>query len=170
MAGGSTIYLGQQFDPVMWGITLRDAVPSALQPPQTTRAIEGDWTPTGAIEYDEWGNRIVTATPAPDRNDTLFDGASNELIQAGGGHDNVYGPDGGDDHFKLGSGHDAGLGGAGNDLIEGEAGWDILAGGAGRDTLKGGADEDRINGGTGADVIDGSSVANDAMFIERRCA
>lgn len=68
-----------------------------------------------------------------------------DRMQAGRGHDRLFGR-GGDDHL---------YGAGGRDRLEGDAGDDRLYGQDDRDRLYGGSGRDRLNGGDGADRLHG---------------
>ena len=116
--------------------------PEADVNPVITRTIVGDLKPIDfdltaegvQTELDELGN-IKTAGADPNRDDTLYDSAGNDLVQGLGGDDTLLGNKGGDDHFEGGAGQDAVLGYDGNDVIEGGAGSDVLGGGHGDDRV-----------------------------------
>jgi len=79
------------------GITLGAESESATQPSGTGYTITGDFQPidfdptkAGVQEhYDDFGNVIVSGEAAPNRADTLYDSAGNDLINAGGGNDTI---------------------------------------------------------------------------------
>ncbi|MBF0614587.1 MAG: hypothetical protein G8237_09270 [Magnetococcales bacterium] len=78
----------------------------------------------------------------PTRSGMIYTGtAVNDAIQAGTGHDKLYGK-GGNDTLR---------GGEGNDYLSGSTGSDLLYGNAGADRLYGGTGTDTLTGGTGAD-------------------
>jgi Ca2+-binding RTX toxin-like protein len=142
LPGGETIELGTDFQEGDYGIEFEDA-PTA---PQTTRTITGDLTPVDhdpntpgvQFDYDDLGNVVTNPTqPMPDRADVLFGRDSEtqgDLIQSGGGNDEVYAW-------------------AGNDRIEGGAGADMVFAGNGNDLVLGGADTDLLYGGGGDDRL-----------------
>lgn len=133
-------------------------------------ASTGDWIETG------------------DGDDTVRGPASNSVVIAGAGNDNISmtaGPSvailgDGDDFFRGSSGNDTAFGGAGNDNLWGESGSDWLEGGDGDDLLVGGAerdsffsipwdasatilpDDDTLIGGAGNDTLT-SGEGNDVM-------
>jgi Ca2+-binding RTX toxin-like protein len=82
--------------------------------------------------------------------------ATDDVIDAGGGNDYVYGR-GGNDHLR---------GGAGTDYLYGEAGNDLLDGGSDNDYLHGGDGNDILDGGTGNDTLDGG-YGNDIYLFGR---
>jgi Ca2+-binding RTX toxin-like protein len=106
------------------------------------------------------------------RGDDLMSGDDgNDTLDAGGGHDQIWGRDG-DDLIYAGWGHDmvgAGLGddtiwaADGEDTILGEAGNDVLGGGEGRDELWGGTGDDLLFGGVEEDTL-GGGVGNDTLW------
>jgi len=171
----------------MLGIQLEDSPETT--PPNASTTIQGDLTPQDfdpatpgiQMQSDTFGNVIVTDTPSPDREDTLYDSASNDLIRALGGNDRIHASRGGDDDIDAGSGRDIVEAGAGNDRIQGGDGGDIIDGGAGDDTLYGqeaqtiadalaagsshegnGLKGDWIAGGSGQDTLIGTD-ANDVL-------
>lgn len=105
--------------------------------PQTTATILGDLNGT-----------------EPGRNDVLGGGPSNELIDALGGDDTLYGNDGDD---RL-------LGGLGDDILIGGAGRDRLEGQDGRDALEGDEDDDLLEGGGGVDYVLLGGAGDDRVF------
>jgi Ca2+-binding RTX toxin-like protein len=89
-------------------------------------------------QTDSLGNVITDAnSPAPDREDLLYDSAEADFIAAGGGDDVVLALRGGGDWVQGGAGRDRIQTGAGDDLVEGGSGEDIAQGGAGDDRLYG---------------------------------
>lgn len=163
---------------------LRDA-------PATSLTIEGDRQPEDwdseasgvQLGYDDLQNILVTDTPEPGREDTLYDGTANDHLLGHGGDDYLYAHRGGDNLLEGGDGSDIVVSLDGNDLlfggsqtaldaaiIQGETqagsgqrgdwvsahkGADILAGDAGDDVLLGGEGEDLMIGGGGNDNLYG---------------
>ena len=83
----------------------------------------------------------VKTTPGYDR---ILGSSVSDVINAGGGNDNVKGY-------------------GGNDTLYGEDGDDQLYGGSGNDSLYGGAGADRLFGGAGADTLFFMKVAHSVM-------
>lgn len=116
------------------GITL----PGSTQPqptPITNRTILGDLQPAEPPEYDDLGNLVVTSTAQPGREDVLYDGGGDELIQSFAGNDHITLNLGGTNWVQAGEGNDFVSGGPGADIIEGGAGRDVLFGRGGDDRL-----------------------------------
>ena len=88
----------------------------------------------------------------------------NDVIDAGGGDDRVFGG-GGNDTLNGGSGQDTIRGGTGDDVINGGQGDDRLYGDEGNDTINGGDGQDRLFGGDGDDTLIGGA-GNDRVFGE----
>ncbi|QRM30323.1 peroxidase family protein [Microvirga sp. VF16] len=82
--------------------------------------------------------------------------ALNNVIDGGGGGDNLSGLDG-LDILNGNGGNDTIDGGAGNDTLDGATGNDVLNGGGDNDAIFGGSGNDTMNGGAGNDVLDGGS-------------
>ncbi len=82
-----------------------------------------------------------------------------DIVNAGGGHDKVYGELGAD-QISGGEGDDRLYGGDGADTLSGDAGADELYGGNGDDTLNGGEGEDRLFGAAGNDYINAGDDAD----------
>ncbi|HEX2116079.1 MAG TPA: right-handed parallel beta-helix repeat-containing protein, partial [Alphaproteobacteria bacterium] len=76
----------------------------------------------------------------------------NDVIDARGGHDTLYGLSG-DDTLRAGIGNDTAYGGLGNDRLDGGSGDDRLYGEAGNDRLDGSTGRDWLIGGAGNDVF-----------------
>lgn len=96
-------------------------------------------------------DRILGGTEA----DILIGEAGNDLIEAFGLADYVFGS-GGDDTI---------LGGGGSDLLSGDTGNDEILGGSFNDTLLGGRGDDMLRGGTGRDLLLGDD-GHDQLFGE----
>lgn len=139
---GGIIELGESLQDGDFGIHLLDA-PTTPEPATT---IAGDLTPTQLdpdnYEYDSLGNVVTDPdSPAPGREDFLYDSEGNDLIESGGGNDTIVAKRGGDDRILGGAGRDAitsyNEGGAAsdNDIIEGGADGDVILGGPGDDQL-----------------------------------
>ncbi|WP_368412644.1 calcium-binding protein [Dongia sp.] len=112
--------------------------------------------------------------------DELHGSEYDDIINAHGGNDDVYG---GDDHdtIDLGEGDDYALGEGGNDWIQGGSGNDailgdfadadgtpldgndFLDGGSGNDILYGAGGDDNLFGGSGTDFLDGED-GNDMLI------
>jgi Ca2+-binding RTX toxin-like protein len=112
--------------------------------PEATNQIYGDLepidfnSPNHDYHTDEFGNLIVDPdSPAPDRDDTLFDSAGSDLIDGAGGNDVITATRGGGDRIFGGAGRDQILAGSGDDVIDGGAGDDIVQGGTGNDRIYG---------------------------------
>jgi len=110
---GSTLELGDTFDPESFHMKLVDDQILAFTPDQT---ILGDLTES-------------------DHNDVLQDTAGNDLMQGFGGDDVLYADQGGDDWLDGGARSDAIIGRAGNDTLIGGADSDLLRGDDGQDKL-----------------------------------
>ena len=133
-------------------------------------------TPEPDLGYDALGNVDVTLTAAPNRADTLYGSAGNDLIQGKGGDDWISAR-GGDDRIEGGDGRDVINAGDGNDLLIGNADADLLGGGAGDDHLfaqeeidltdvdlqVGGSGRELLAGGAGDDILVGAATS-DALF------
>lgn len=124
----------------------------------------------GAVVYDQANNNIVSNTldfswrEATTATDFDLNQAGDQIMvlpRDGLGLD-IYAGDG-DDTVNAGAGHDVVYGEAGADTIDGGTGNDILYGGADGDTLNGGAGEDTLYGGTGVDNLTGGS-GNDLLI------
>jgi Ca2+-binding RTX toxin-like protein len=105
---------------------------------------------------DNTHNYIFTATSAwgpiidlADGNDQIHSDGSGRLIQAGYGHDRVYGSEFSDHIFGRGYGFEDPDKIDGDDVIEGRGGADELDGDAGNDRLYGGEGNDRLFGDVG---------------------
>ncbi len=114
-----------------------------------------------------------------DGDDSIFGAIGGDFIDAGAGHDLVYGQqgdndivggDGNDtvvtldqnDVVMAGSGDDRIYANGGDDYLNGEDGNDAIDAGAGADTLIGGINQDTLIGGTGTDTLDGDD-GNDVL-------
>jgi hypothetical protein len=110
------------------------------------------------------GNDTLNGTDAGEKICGLL---GNDVIEANGGNDTVFG-DICDVKAKLGSaqagagGNDTVNGGTGNDTVYGAAGNDKLTGGDGNDKLFGGDGNDTLSGGKGKDALDGGK-GNDRL-------
>ncbi|WP_299144738.1 calcium-binding protein [uncultured Tateyamaria sp.] len=91
--------------------------------------------------------------------DRVWGGLGNDSIYAGAGDDRAGGGDGAD-RLYGGTGNDHLNGDAGNDRLFGEAGDDTLGGNDGDDRAEGGAGEDRIYGDAGNDTLRGGADAD----------
>ncbi|MBF9060365.1 hypothetical protein HKCCSP123_14370 [Rhodobacterales bacterium HKCCSP123] len=124
---------------------------------------------------DGFGNTYsgIEAVEGGSQNDTVVGNDTvNELLDGGGGDDNLSGG-GGNDTLRGGIGNDGLIGGDGGDLLAGGDGADSLLGGAGSDSLRGNAGTDFLDGGDGDDmiVVDGADVAfggagDDIFFLD----
>ncbi len=139
--------------------------------------------PNQDYRTDDLDNVITDGTEEAGRDDTLYDGEGNDLVQGLGGNDMLLATRGGNDLLEGGEGSDILYGGAGNDRLyadteidlstaitqgnlqggtgqkgdwlNGGAGDDIVVGGTSNDVLFGGEGQDILAGGAGDDVIDG---------------
>lgn len=138
-----------------------DATDETIAPPTTERSIVGDLAPIDCgpepglqYGYDALGNVIVNPdNSAPDRVDTLYDSAGNDLMQSGGGNDLINATRGGNDRIEAGNGDDWVSAGNGDDQVLGGAGSDLLGGADGQDLVEGGADSDGLFGEAGNDEL-----------------
>lgn len=89
-----------------------------------------------------------------DGNDTMFGNVGDDQMHGGTGDDSLSG-DEGNDNMMGGTGSDTMMGGTGDDKLQGQDGDDVLSGGAGRDYLHAGTGDDQIDGGDGVDKIVG---------------
>ena len=144
------------------GLSLPGAPADTVPPTQSADlTLLGDLAPIDfgpepgiQVQFDALGNVIVHPQQAePDRADTLYDGAGNDLIQSGGGDDTLRAERGGNDTLEAGSGYDRLYAGAGDDRLKGEAGNDLLRGQEGADILEGGTDSDILLGDFGKDQL-----------------
>jgi Ca2+-binding RTX toxin-like protein len=118
-------------------------------------------------------NLVLTATPAPGRDDSLNDSAGNDKILAGDGDNTINAGRGGDDWIVTGTGDDQVTDNAGNNLIDTGGGADnIFASGTGNDWILAGEGDDfvtdvggtnRIEAGAGVDVVN-SGGGNDLVL------
>ncbi len=183
---GSTINLGDaDLAAGDFGINLID-VP---ENPETTQTILGDLTPVDfdpdaegiQMQYDDWGNVIVSNTPNPGRNDVLYDTTASDQIAAGDGDDEIISYHSGNDRLSGNIGSDYISTVTGNNILEGNVGNDIIMGGAGSDNVFGedygemsaliaggevapniNQKGDLVSGGGGGDFIYGSNT-NDVL-------
>ena len=95
----------------------------------------------------------VTLTGTPNL-DTLFGGATDDVIVGLGGNDGLFGGAGGDTLF----------GGDRNDYVYGGQGPDTLFGDAGNDTLFDGSDVDSLFGGAGDDTLFHEEGSSDELY------
>ncbi|MBN2295031.1 MAG: hypothetical protein JXM70_21560, partial [Pirellulales bacterium] len=96
----------------------------------------------------------------PTEGDDVFHGDdADNLADAMGGDDVLFGGDGHDQLFG-GRGDDDVFGGAGDDELFGGEGHDVLIGGEGDDLLDGGEGDDLLDGGDGHDTVDYSHSAS----------
>ncbi|MEW6166909.1 MAG: hypothetical protein AB1651_04335 [Pseudomonadota bacterium] len=117
-----------------FGIQLVDMTPVDTPPPQATNTILGDFAPADdPPEYDDLDNVVTGDTPAPGREDLLYDSAGNDRIEGRGGDDNIVAWRGGDDDIDGGDGADVITGHDGNDRIAGGPGSDFMLAGFGED-------------------------------------
>ena len=172
--------------------SIAPALPDGLVLDASTGVISG--APTAILEQpatftltmtDLAGSVTVPVTlrvaPAPGRcanqrrggpqADTLVGTSGGDVIEAGGGNDNVQGVAGDDciigevgvDTLAGGDGSDELRGGTEHDVMDGGPGDDQLLGDAGQDTLTGGDGADALSGGTGFDDLDGGP-GDDQLF------
>ncbi|HEY9616682.1 MAG TPA: calcium-binding protein [Microcoleaceae cyanobacterium] len=101
------------------------------------------------IRDDESPNRRTNGNNAANTytftdtvNDTILLGDGDDVANAGGGNDIIFGQ----------FGNDTLRGDNGNDMLFGNAGNDSLVGGDGNDMLDGGTDADTLEGGSGNDI------------------
>ena len=97
---------------------------------------------------------LIIRKISTNKSDNIKMSDDDEIIDAGSGHDTVYG-NGGRDFIKGGWGNDYLDGGSGNDILDGGFDNDTLVGGTGNDTLHGGQGNDSLNGGDGNDLLKG---------------
>ena len=137
------------------------------------------------ISFDEAPNYIVSGTDGDDLindaylgdpdgdlvdNNDAEDGSNDDIIEAGGGNDEVYGGLGddviyggdGDDQLFGNEGNDTLYGGTGNDHVESGTGDDTFYGGDGDDWVNGDYGDDTLYGGAGDDFLRGS-FGNDTI-------
>jgi Ca2+-binding RTX toxin-like protein len=144
-------------------------IPAAPLPDHVVEGTAGDDLIDGAYTGDPEDDRVDAGDAA--------DGSDDDLIEAYGGNDQVFGL-AGNDTIDGGSGNDALDGGTGDDLLAGGAGDDALTGGAGNDTLvlgdgadlaAGGDDRDTFVLGAGnpvGSVIDGGEGGDDVDTLD----
>lgn len=87
--------------------------------------------------------------------------SSATAYSAAGGDDIVYGSSHGN-RVDAGSGHDLVYGSGGDDVIYGDGGNDVLYGGADRDFVSGGLGNDYVDGGSESDWLEGNG-GNDTI-------
>jgi VCBS repeat-containing protein len=144
--------------------------------PNADRVIVGDFGPKDFYdsdgnlyyEYDDIGNLITDPAKAGPRDDTLYEGGGNDLVNAGAGNDTVWKTRGGDDTINLGTGDDnlyTTFGASGRVIANGGDGRDYLGAGNGRDIIEGGADADGIYGSSENDFLYGDTRGVAADFI-----
>lgn len=156
-------------DSNLFTFNIRDVSGAMPDDIQTDNTIVGDFAAKEFFDsdgnvikkYDDLGNLITDPDKPEARDDTLFDGYGNDLINAGDGNDFVWEMRGGNDVINLGGGDD--------DLhtIWGPTGRLIASGGDGSDYLGAGSGRDIIEGGAGADGLYGSSE-NDRLYGDAR--
>lgn len=100
------------------------------------------------------GTDSVDFVIAGNRNDKIFVGRDNDLVDGNGGNDFIF----------LGSGNDIALGGEGRDRLFGSFGNDTLNGDAGNDQIFGDNGSDIINGGSGTDRLSGGRGTDIFVF------
>jgi Ca2+-binding RTX toxin-like protein len=94
--------------------------------------------------------------------DDLYGGGGDDVLNGGGGNDDLYGGSG-DDALNGGNGNDDLYGGSGDDALNGGNGNDDMSGGSGSDDMSGGSGSDDMYGDSGDDDMSGDS-GNDDMF------
>ena len=170
---GSTIELGTEFKDGDLGIHYRDVDPGLMAPPTLVgdlAAIDINPSEPGLqMDYDSFGNVIVSDKTEAGREDRLYGIAVDDLITGKGGRDILFGLAGNDvlfssDPLDLAALQDyrdwggptltAGFG----DWLNGGDGNDSLIGSTESDGLSGGAGEDLILGGAGHDFIFGDGT------------
>lgn len=132
-----------------------------------TRNIGGsasDEDPIGSLGDDAINDtRVRNAQLPEDITDNRFEArAGDDLINAGKGHDTVFGG-AGDDSIAGGLDDDLLMGGAGNDFLFGGSERDTLLGNTGNDVLEGGTGDDELDGAQGDDLIRGQT-GRDTLF------
>jgi len=88
--------------------------------------------------------------------DVVYGGVYSDYVVGGAGNDTLYGY-AGHDVLLGGSGHDRLFGGDGDDQLFGGNGDDFAEGGAGNDTVAGGNGQDELYGGAGNDLLQGNA-------------
>ena len=99
-------------------------------------------------DFDHLGNAAGEnlSSGATNGPDTIYGGAGDDTINAGGADDTVYG-------------------GSGNDNLDGNNNNDSLYGGSGSDTIKGSNNNDLIVGGYGADTLTGGNGSDTFKYL-----
>ena len=134
-----------------------DGVPDATDPAPNDPKVPNPNTPTN-------GNDVINGTDAAE---TICGLLGNDVIEANGGNDIVFG-DLCEVKARLAGaqagagGRDTINGGTGNDTVYGAGGDDKLTGGDGNDKVYGGAGNDSVSGGKGKDTVDGGK-GNDKL-------
>src|SRR5690606_23157078 len=158
--GGGSLNLGASFNNGDYGIH-RLALPT---PGGVT--LTGDYatldtnpaTPALDVGYDDLGNILTDASkPQPGREDVLYGGVGNDLIQGIAGQDFLTG-NAGNDQLEGGADSDIVMGGEGDDVLYAEAPISLL------EALSGGAAGQEMRGvwlagGDGTDVLVGGVAA-----------
>jgi Ca2+-binding RTX toxin-like protein len=141
-----------------------DGVPDSTDPEPSDPDVPGPFGSTNS-------NDTLDATGVDERICGLL---GNDVINAGGGNDTVFGDlcdvkaklsaaqagVGGNDTLNGGTGNDTLYGAGGTDKLLGADGADRLFGGAGNDTLDGGKGKDALDGGAGNDRLTGGADVN----------
>lgn len=111
---------------------------------------------SGNSDDDIYGNEVNNRLEAGGGHDIVWGDAGADTLLGGSGNDHLYGqsPFGGTD------GTDSISGGDGSDYLQGNAGADILDGGDGSDRINGGASDDSIAGMAGNDSVNGNLGAD----------
>lgn len=154
------------------GLTMDGPAADTLPAIQTGNTINGDMDPQlnadGTFVVDTWGNIISDGQAAPDRADTIYDTSANDLINTGGGNDDVWKTRGGDDIINLGAGDDnlwTTASATGRLIVNGGDGRDYIGAGSGRDIIEGGAGADGLYGSAEGDYIYGDVQIDAATAI-----
>ena len=96
---------------------------------------------------------LTSQNPPTDGDDYLVGTPESDVIDGGGGYDEIWG----------GAGDDILYGGSGGDGIYGEEGNDYMDGGSGSDYIEGDAGDDVLYGGSGNDYLI-SEEGNDIVY------
>jgi serralysin len=142
------------------GATLVDADPDLANPAivatdiqaanGVVHVINGVLLPADILQSN--GTDSVDFVISGNRNDKIWVGRDNDLVDGNGGNDFVFAGSG-NDIVLGGTGRDRVFGSFGNDTINGDAGNDQLFGDNGIDMINGGSGNDRLEGGRGADIF-----------------
>lgn len=119
------------------------------------------------VRNEAWAGPGDDTVIGTDGSEVLGGSAGDDLIEAHGGNDQIYGghEPGGEtglnDRIDAGAGDDTVFAAAGNDSIHGGEGDDLIFNGAGADSVWGGEGDDTLWGGPGDDIFtggDGSDI------------